>query len=78
VWTCYGLYLRREYLEDEGLTALLKPEVWPPPRATNDLDLFLRVEVITDTGRMHVLRTILEHLGYQPHVEYMQIIKALR
>ena len=73
----YGLYLKQKHLEGEGLTTLLRPEVWPPPRATNDLDLFLRVEVITDTGRMQVLRTALERLGYQPHVEYMQFVKAL-
>lgn len=73
----YGLYLKQVHLEARGVPTLLRPEVWPPPRATNDLDLFLRVEVVTDPVRMNVLRETLKRLGYQAHVEYMQFVRTL-
>jgi len=45
----YGLYLRRTILEREGTRTLL--EHWPEARSTNDLDLFLRPELLCDSNR---------------------------
>ena len=46
----YGLYLRRTILEQDGTRTLL--EHWPEARSTNDLDLFLRPELLCDSDRL--------------------------
>lgn len=58
----YGLYLRQEQLQESGEPSLL--EAIPPLRATNDLDVFLHTEVITDSERLRPLRQALDRLGF--------------
>ena len=60
----YGLYLRRTILEREGTRTLL--EHWPEARSTNDLDLFLRPELLCDSTRLSSLKSALDELGYTP------------
>ena len=60
----YGLYLRRTILEHEGARTLL--EHWPEARSTNDLDLFLRPELLCDSNRLASLKSALDELGYTP------------
>ena len=60
----YGLYLRRTILEREGTRTLL--EHWPEARSTNDLDLFLRPELLCDSTRLSSLKSALDQLGYTP------------
>ena len=60
----YGLYLRRTILEQEGTRTLL--EHWPEARSTNDLDLFLRPELLCDSNRLASLKSALDELGYTP------------
>ena len=60
----YGLYLRRTILEREGTRTLL--EHWPEARSTNDLDLFLRPELLCDSSRLALLKSALDELGYTP------------
>ena len=60
----YGLYLRRTILEQEGARTLL--EHWPEARSTNDLDLFLRPELLCDSDRLALLKSALDELGYTP------------
>ena len=60
----YGLYLRRTILEREGTRTLL--EHWPEARSTNDLDLFLRPELLCDSNRLASLKSALDELGYTP------------
>ena len=60
----YGLYLRRTLLEREGTRTLL--EHWPEARSTNDLDLFLRPELLCDSTRLSSLKSALDELGYTP------------
>lgn len=60
----YGLYLRRTILEREGTRTLL--EHWPEARSTNDLDLFLRPELLCDSTRLLSLKSALDELGYTP------------
>jgi hypothetical protein len=62
----YGLYLRRTILEREGTRTLL--ENWPEARSTNDLDLFLRPELLCDSARLASLKSALDELGYTPIV----------
>jgi hypothetical protein len=73
----YGLYLRQEYLTAKGVRTLLEADTWPSPRATNDLDVFLRLEVIADPERVTFLCQALERLGYVAEVKYMQFVKPL-
>ena len=60
----YGLYLRRTILEREGTRTLL--EHWPEARSTNDLDLFLRPELLCDSTRLLSLKSALDELDYTP------------
>lgn len=38
----------------------------PEARSTNDLDIFLSVEVVTDAGKMGAVRDVLRRSGYTP------------
>jgi hypothetical protein len=58
----YGLYLKQEAVIESDLPRLLA--LVPPPRATNDLDLFLRTELLADSERLQPLRTALDTLGF--------------
>jgi len=58
----YGLYLRQIRFQESGAPSLL--EAIPPLRATNDLDVFLCTEVITDSKRLLPLRAALDRLGF--------------
>ncbi len=40
----YGIYLKADYVRRRGVRSLLQE--WPEPRSTNDLDLFLRPELL--------------------------------
>ena len=62
----YGLYLRRIQVEKSGARTMLKH--WPQARSTNDLDLFLRPELLIDTARLMLLKSALDILGYKPQV----------
>lgn len=71
----YGIYLKREHIRQSGIRTLF-PE-WPEARATNDLDLFLRPELLIDSQRLKPLAAALGHLGYQviPGAEKYQFAK---
>jgi hypothetical protein len=60
----YGLYLKRRHLAATGARTLL--ESLPAERATNDLDLFLRAELLSDLGRTREVRKAILRLGYTP------------
>lgn len=60
----YGLFLKRRHLEETGQRTLL--ENLPEPRATNDLDMFLRAELLSDLGRTREVREAIVRLGYTP------------
>ena len=40
----FGIYLKTNYIINSGMRTLL--DQWPEPRSTNDLDLFLRPELL--------------------------------
>lgn len=58
----YGLFLKQESVEASGEPLLLAAV--PPTRSTNDLDLFLRTEIIADSARLRPLREALDKLGF--------------
>ncbi|TVP55376.1 MAG: hypothetical protein EA351_10875 [Gemmatimonadales bacterium] len=74
----YGLLLRQEHLE---LSEIQTVRGIPEARSTNDLDIFLSVEILTDARKMDALRDVLhasgylsvkgaEHYQFQKHVVY--------
>ncbi len=60
----YGLFLKRQHLLATGLRTLF--EDLPEARATNDLDMFLRAELLSDLARTRQVREAILRLGYIP------------
>ncbi|WP_425613849.1 hypothetical protein NA78x_003693 [Anatilimnocola sp. NA78] len=59
----YGIFLKREYVVQAGNRTLF-PE-WPHPRSTNDLDLFLRPNLLIESQKLKPLSEALKRLGYE-------------
>ena len=71
----FGIYLRyRESLRTHPRTLLKE---LPEPRSTNDLDLFLRTELLVDPARVVALSRALDRLGYKAieTAKYYQFMK---
>ncbi len=60
----FGIYLRDAHVRRFGTRTLLQE--WPEPRSTNDLDLFLRPELIIESAKLKPLGEALDKLGYKP------------
>jgi len=74
----YGLYLKQVHLQNTlSDPRLIEGEFWPVPRATEDLDIILRTEIVIDAARMGPIRTALDRLNYLAvsGAEYMQFAK---
>ncbi len=71
----YGIYLKHQHVRTTGVRTLL--EEWPEIRSTNDLDLFLRPELLMEPARLKPLAAALKSLGYQvvPSAEHYQFVK---
>ena len=72
----FGIYLRhKELLKDGNARTLLRE--WPQPRSTNDLDLFLKTELLADSSRLKPLLNAIRKLGYNPieSAKYYQFFK---
>lgn len=65
----YGLALKTQQIINSGKITRLQI---PPARSTEDLDLFLRLEIITDAKKMEAIRDTLGKLGYKPFAEFFQ------
>lgn len=65
----YGLALKTQQIIDSG--EMTRLEI-PPARSTEDLDLFLQLEIITDADKMEAIRDVLENLDYKPVTEFFQ------
>jgi hypothetical protein len=59
----YGIYLKNDHVRRMGLRTLLRE--WPEPRSTNDLDLFLRPELLINPVKLKPLANAIDRLGYQ-------------
>jgi hypothetical protein len=71
----FGIYLKIEHVQRLGIQTLLQE--WPEPRSTNDLDLFLRAEVLIESKKLKPLAEAIARLGYQaiPGAERYQFVK---
>jgi hypothetical protein len=58
----FGLFLKRQHLNSTGQQTLF--DRLPELRSTNDLDLFLRVEVLADLSRTRLVAEAIRRLGY--------------
>ncbi len=56
----YGIFLKREQVVSSGVRTLLTE--WPEARSTNDLDLFLRPELLIDSRRLEPLAAALDRV----------------
>ena len=68
----FGLYLKRMWLDETRERTLFSQ--LPMSRATNDLDLFVRADVLCDLQSMKAVAAALDRLGYEvvPEAKYMQ------
>ncbi len=65
----YGLLLKREHLmQTETPTRFELPEA----RSTNDIDTFLRTEIIINGEKLGKIKAALEELGFEPVAPYFQ------
>jgi len=68
----FGLYLNRMRLDETRERTLFSQ--LPMPRATNDLDLFIRADLLCDLQSMKAVGAALGRLGFEvvPEAKYMQ------
>lgn len=71
----FGIYLKTDHVRQLGVRTLFRE--WPEPRSTNDLDLFLRPELLIQSARLKPLADAIARLGYQvvPGAENYQFVK---
>ncbi len=71
----YGLYLKANHIKLHQTRTILNE--LPEPRSTNDLDLFLRVELLTNSERLKPFAEALSRLGYEvvPGAEKYQFVR---
>ena len=61
----YGLYLKQQYLkQNPQIRTLFPPSTLPSARTTEDIDLVLRAEGVTDSKSMKAIRAALDNLGF--------------
>lgn len=74
----YGLYLKQLHLAGAGVRTLIGADLWPAPRATQDLDLMLSAEMVADARSMTALRASLDKLNYRvvEGSEYLQFART--
>ena len=71
----FGIYLKTDYVKKSGRRTFLAQ--WPEPRSTNDLDLFLRPELLIEPSKLKPLVRAIAELGYEvvPGAEKYQFAK---
>jgi hypothetical protein len=60
----FGIFLKVEHVRRTRGRTLLHE--WPEPRSTNDIDLFLRPELLIQSKKLKPLAEGLANLGYRP------------
>lgn len=71
----YGLLLRIDMIRQSDSRRLI-PDL-PFARSTEDLDLFLKAEVISDPEKTGPIREVLDRRGYEPVVEHYQFQREI-
>ena len=71
----FGIFLKTNYIEQVRTPTLLME--WPESRSTNDIDLFLRPELLIDSSKLKPLSEAISRLGYEvvPGAEKYQFVK---
>jgi hypothetical protein len=71
----YGIYLKDDYVRRMGIKTLFQEK--PKPRSTNDMDLFLRPELLIHSDKLKPLAVAISKLGYIviPGAENYQFVK---
>jgi hypothetical protein len=71
----FGIYLKIGYVQRLGIRTLLQE--WPEPRSTNDLDLFLRPELLIESAKLKPMAKAIARLNYKvvPGAEKYQFVK---
>jgi hypothetical protein len=59
----FGIYLKVAHVAEERHRTLFRE--CPEPRSTNDLDLFLRPELLIESAKLQPLAEAIKRLGYQ-------------
>jgi len=72
----FGIYLKTNHVNRLDMRTLL--DQWPEPRSTNDLDLFLRPELLIESSKLKPLVSAITTLSYDvvPGAENYQFVKA--
>ena len=75
----YGLYLKQLHVAKAAQRTLVRADLWPAPRATQDLDLMLAAELFADARSMGAIRIALDQLGYIviKGSEYLQYVRTV-
>jgi len=71
----YGLLLRTDLIRQSG-SRMLIPDI-PTARSTEDLDIFLKAEVISDPTKTEPIREALDRRGYEPIVKHFQFQREI-
>lgn len=72
----FGLYIKQRDLEARRVTdTLISGDLWPPARATEDIDLLLGTELVVNAEAMTAVRHALDSLGFEPVVRFTQFRK---
>jgi hypothetical protein len=71
----FGIHLKTDHVRQLGVRTLLRE--WPETRSTNDLDLYLRPELLIQSAKLKPLAEAISRLGYQviPGAEKYQFAK---
>jgi hypothetical protein len=72
----FGIYLKTDYVRQLEARTLFRE--WPEPRSTNDLDLFLRPELLIEPARLEPFARAISALGYRavPSAKNYQFAKS--
>ena len=76
----YGLYLKQLYLRvHPEIRSLFAVEALPVARTTEDIDLILQAEIVTDSKSMGTIRTALNQLGFAvvETAKYTQFVRKM-
>jgi len=57
----FGIYLKVTHVTKDGRRTLWRE--WPEPRSTNDLDLFLRPELLVESKKLKPMAEAIARLG---------------
>jgi len=73
----FGLYLKQLHLERADEKTLLPRSQWPRARTTQDIDLFLRAEIIADPDHMARYRQAIDELGFvvEPDAKWLKFAR---